>query len=171
MDLRGDILNFIEQNPKKKVEIAKYCTKLGHNKRTAYREIDRLEEEYYILFDKSTQKYFLLPYITSLKRDLLKQKEKGFRQEVEYAYDSILLDSYINEYKSIVVFANKNIKISDESFRLLSQFIRGILLDSKINSIKDLNFEMKIKANLEYYDTLDCIKNLKKTKWLPGIES
>lgn len=171
MDIEKDILEFIDQNPEKKVEIAKYCTKLGHNKRTAYRTIDRLEKQNIILFDNSNQNYFLIPYITSLKRNLLKQKEKGEYQEGEYAYNSLILESLINDVGSLQGFSNKNIKLSDISRNLLSQLIFNILLDSGFNSIKDLNFEMKIKVNLGFDETLTCIKILKKTKWLPGIES
>ena len=170
MDIERDILNLIEQNPKKKIEIVKYCNKLGYNERTAYREIDRLEKNEFILFDKSDQTYFLLPYITSLKRNLLKQKEKGISQETDYSYNSIYLNSLINGGERVQVFANENIKISEESFSLISKLIRGVLLESNSNSIKDLNFEITIKVNLGDQKGLACVKNLKKTKWLPGIE-
>lgn len=160
MDIERDVLNFIGQNPEKKREIVKYCTKLGHNERTVYREINRLEKSNIILFDKSNQTLFLIPFITSLNRNLLKQMEKGEHQEGVYSENLLMLESIIKEVKNIQAFSSNNIKLSSNNS--LFQFIKDILLDSKFNSIEDLNFEIKIKINLGYYETLACIKNIKK---------
>ena len=171
MDIKKDILKSIVQSSKKKAEIVKHCTNLGHNKRTVYREIDRLEENEYMLFDKSTQEYFLLPYITSLNRNLLKQKEKGISQEDDYSHNILSLSSDIQTPESLRVSTNKkNISVSEDSFNLIYELISNIVLESRQNSIKDLSFEIRIKVNLESEETLTCIKNLKKTKWLPGIK-
>ena len=171
MNLEMDILESLVQSSKKKPEMVKHCTNLGHNERTVYREIDRLEKKEYILFDKSNQNYFLLPYITSLKRNLLKQKEKGISQEDDYSRNILFLSSDIRSPESLRVSTNKkNIIVSEDSFNLIYELISNIVLESRQNSIKDLSFEIKIKVNLESEETLTCVKNLKKTKWLPGIK-
>ena len=107
MDIKIDILKSIVQSSKKKPEMVKHCTNLGYNERTAYREIDRLIKNDYILFDKSNQDYSLLPYITSLNRNLLKQKEKGISQEFDYSKNILSLSSDIQSPESLRVSTNK----------------------------------------------------------------
>ncbi len=165
MNIERDILKSLVQSSKKKPEMVKHCTNLGYNERTAYRRINKLIENDYILYDKSNQNYFLLPYITSLKRNLLKQKEKGISQEDDYSNNILSLSSDIQSPESLRVSTNKkNIIVSEDSFNLIYELISNIVLESRQNSIKDLSFEIRIKVNLNDYETLACIKNLKKYK-------